>query len=170
MASLLPASLQPGGATSTSLHRHTSRVTCHVSRVMCLMSRVPCHVSRGPPQTVLEDETPGRHGGQPQPRHQQAAQPEGGGDPGAVPEHGDMVQGIQELVVLTWCPCWGGVWGTEWTQQWTVDSKSSPSSCLALLGRSLHVTPSTHQSHCCWYLYGDSNTRIKICVDDILCL
>ena len=81
MASLPLASLQPGSATSTSLHRH--------------MLRVMCHVSRGPPQTVLEDETPGRHGGQPQPRHQQAAQPEGGGDPGAVPEHGDMVQGIQ---------------------------------------------------------------------------
>ena len=29
MASLPPASLQPGGATSTSLHRHVLRVTCH---------------------------------------------------------------------------------------------------------------------------------------------
>ena len=96
MASLPPASLQLRGASSTSLQSHvTSRVTCHMSRVTCHVSHVTCDVSRGPPQTVLEDETPGRHGGQPQPGHQQAAQPEGGGDPGAVPEHGDMVQGIQ---------------------------------------------------------------------------
>ena len=113
------------------------------------MSDVTCHVSRGPPQTVLEDETPGRHGGQPQPRHQQAAQPEGGGDPGAVPEHGDMVQGIQGER-RWWCllgvhageEC-GGLSGHS-SGQWTASHPRHPAGlCWAAVCMSLHQ----HISH-----------------------
>ena len=161
MASLPPASLQPGGATSTSLHRHTSRVTCHVSRVTCHEAHLRLSWRMRPPAATVASPSPAisrQHS-----RRAEVTQ-------ARCLNTGTWCRvyrctGGEEVVVLTWCPCWGGVWGTEWTEQWTVDSKSSPSSCWALLGRSLHVTPSTHQSHCCWYLYGDSNTHIKICVD-----
>lgn len=139
MASLPPASLQPGGATSTSLHRHTARVTFHTSHVTC-------HVSRGPPQTVLEDEAAPRHGGHPQPRHQQAAQPEGGGDPGAVPGQwawyrvqGDRVSwvlstgdrsGAYLVSMLVTVEC-GGLSGQS-SGQWTASHPRHPG--WALLG------------------------------------
>ena len=142
MASLPPASLQPGGATSTSLHPHTSCVTCRVSRVTCHEAHLRLSWRMRPPAATVASPSPAisrQHS-----RRAEVTQ-------ARCLNTGTWCRvyrgtGEEEVVVLTWCPCWGGVWGTEWTQQWTVDSKSSPSSrwlCWAAVCMSLHQ----HISH-----------------------